>query len=306
MIAKLPNGNDELAKYEFFSGVDFIVTDLDGTLTVGSASVLEQIREKACRLRRKHVYMTIATGRPYEGARRLLDELGVEDGMPIALYNGALVMEYNRDNLLASCIIPFEETEYIVSLVGLCGAGVYIYTFDILMDAFTPAASDSRISEQIYYQGERHVEIDVNGIRVQPMDICSLRKRSVFSILVVRNELSKDVYVNLMKYLDDNQRITYTDSGNGFVEIKGSFQNKGIIIEELKKRADLGKINTQRILAIGDNDNDLDLFRAADISVAVANASEAAIDQADFVCENENAKGFLDMLTVIELAKRYF
>lgn len=59
-------------------------------------------------------------------------------------------------------------------------------------------------------------------------------------------------------------------------------------------------------MAIGDNDNDVDLFEAADISVAVSNASLKAKQTADYWCRRENAAGYLDMLVVIENARKYW
>ena len=59
-------------------------------------------------------------------------------------------------------------------------------------------------------------------------------------------------------------------------------------------------------MAIGDNDNDVDLFKKADISIAVKNASNMAKKVCNYVCERDSAAGYLDMLTVIEQAKRYY
>ena len=63
-------------------------------------------------------------------------------------------------------------------------------------------------------------------------------------------------------------------------------------------------IKREEIICIGDNENDIDLFKTADISVAVANASVQARKTADYLCRRECAKGYLDMLMVIENAKK--
>lgn len=44
----------------------------------------------------------------------------------------------------------------------------------------------------------------------------------------------------------------------------------------------------------------------ADISVAVANSSSTARKTADYLCRRDCAEGYLDMLMVIETAKRYW
>ena len=44
-------------------------------------------------------------------------------------------------------------------------------------------------------------------------------------------------------------------------------------------------------MAIGDNDNDISMLKAAGISVAVANASDHVLDIVDYVCEKDHNEG---------------
>ena len=48
------------------------------------------------------------------------------------------------------------------------------------------------------------------------------------------------------------------------------------------------------------------ILKMADISVAVANSSSTARKTADYLCRRDCAEGYLDMLMVIETAKRYW
>lgn len=305
MIGKLPDGNSSLDEYKPFATVDFIVTDLDGTLTVGSTPVLEQIKNKIAHLRRLGVNTTVATGRTYAGARELIDELQIEDGMPIVLYNGGVLVEHNRDNIIAMCTIPYDAVENILKIVGNDRAGIYIYTYGISGNDFRDLLNLNYINEKVYYTGHRKVLVDVNGTQVCSIDMDQIKEQNVVSILLQRNELTHQEIERLYGAFKEDAYVDFTDSGSGFVEIKGAAQNKSVIITELKKGERAIKYSADRILAIGDNDNDSDLLEVADISVAVANSSEKAINKADYVCENENAKGFLDMLTVIERAKHF-
>ena len=306
MIEKLPNGNSGLDEYLPFADVDFIVTDLDGTLTVGVVPVLEQIKNKIVYLKRAGVFTTVATGRTYVGARELIEDLNIRAGMPIALYNGGVLIEHNSDNLIAICSIPYYAVEEILNIVGKKNSGIYIYTFDMAVQNFADLLKPDHIRETVYYTGRRCVKFDVNGTKVKELEMARIRNQNVVSILLQKNELAQKTYNQLMLFLETDIPVTFTDSGNGFVEIKGVLHDKSSIIRELKRQRKTKKYKTNKILAIGDNDNDLDLLKAADISVAVANASSRAIEYADYVCENANANGFLDMLTVIERAKYYF
>jgi hydroxymethylpyrimidine pyrophosphatase-like HAD family hydrolase len=65
MIAKLPDRNATLLDLLPFANIDVIVTDLDGTLITGNEDVSDRIKENINILRRKKVYITIATGRTF-------------------------------------------------------------------------------------------------------------------------------------------------------------------------------------------------------------------------------------------------
>ncbi|MDH5806201.1 MAG: HAD hydrolase family protein [Candidatus Methanomethylicaceae archaeon] len=56
------------------------------------------------------------------------------------------------------------------------------------------------------------------------------------------------------------------------------------------------KIGGGKVMAIGDELNDLSLFEIADIKVAVSNAIPEVKSKADIICEEKNGKGVLQIL----------
>lgn len=300
MIAKLPNGDDILDDFECFSDVDFIVTDLDGTLISGPGNILTQIKDDINFLRKNKVQITIATGRNYAGAQALMKEMELKKGMPVALYNGSVVIEYGTENVLYCNPIKYEIVKELINYANLLNANVFIYTFAI-EKAILISEDESRIREKVYGLGAQPYSKDINGLPVEWMTKLQKIHEPILAVLIEKKFLlQKDVqYIN--DFMKSNSEIACTDSGNGFIEIKSTGLSKGIIIQILKQ-----KYNFNRILAIGDNDNDKELFENADISVAVENSSSVAIETADYVCENESAEGFWDMLEVIKNAKKYY
>lgn len=61
-----------------------------------------------------------------------------------------------------------------------------------------------------------------------------------------------------------------------------------------------GLIGSKRVCAIGDDLNDISLFEAAEIKVAVKNAVPRIVDEADIICENEDGKGVIEIIRAIE------
>ena len=302
----LPNSNSPLEDYRIFSEVNCIVSDIDGTLTCGSTPILEQIKKKTFSLRRNKVITTIATGRPYRGAYHIVNDLGIADGTPIVLYNGGVLLKHHTGHIIKEYAIPYVEMKRIVEIVAKYGAGIYIYTCDELEQDLFNILDLYRLNECVYYAGTKKVEVDINNFSTLPLKIAELKDKKVVSILIEKKELSLDANEEVMKYLDSDSQVSYTDSGSGFIEVRALQDKKSIIIDELRGRSSSNRYKSGKILAIGDNDNDIDLFENADISVAVANSSRNAKNIADFICENESAAGYLDMLIVIERAKRYW
>lgn len=245
----------------------------------------------------------MATGRPYRGAYNVIQQLEIVDGTPLVLYNGGVLLEHNTGHIIRECSIPFEEVQTLVSLAGKCGAGIYVYTCEGDMSDIQLFFKSGELCEKVWYAGNIERRTDINGNYVKPMRLRDIKDKKVASILIERRELTELIGSQIIKYLESNPTVAYTDSGSGFIEIRAAQNKKSVLIEELKKR---DSEKNGKILAIGDNDNDIDLFKMADISVAVANSSSTARKTADYLCRRDCAEGYLDMLMVIETAKRYW
>lgn len=50
------------------------------------------------------------------------------------------------------------------------------------------------------------------------------------------------------------------------------------------------------MLAVGDNENDLQMLKAAGVGAAVANASEKVKETADYVCSNGYTQGVIEAI----------
>lgn len=299
----LPTSNSPLDCFRIFSEIDYIVSDIDGTLTVGRNPIFEQIKKKTNSLRRKNVITTIATGRPYRGALQVIQELDIPKGTPVILYNGGVLLAHRTGDIIAKNMIPNHEAQKIFDLVSECGAGFYVYTCEPYKPTLYNLLEEYKLEEAVYYAGTKERLVDVNGFLVFPLCENIIQEKSIVSILIERKELAGTIQKKIKSYLLSDSNIEYTDSGSGFIEIRAVGNKKSRIIDILRNLDDNKKI--KKILAIGDNDNDIDLFESADISVAVGNASNKAKQIADYLCERDGAAGYLDMLMVIEQAKRY-
>jgi len=80
------------------------------------------------------------------------------------------------------------------------------------------------------------------------------------------------------------------DSGIAYLLIDAE-TNKG---RGLREAAKMLRVETENIIAIGDNFNDLDMFAVVGYSVAVGNAPQAVKDQVDYACSARFGAGFCE------------
>jgi len=91
--------------------------------------------------------------------------------------------------------------------------------------------------------------------------------------------------------------VNLVDTGVTFL-LSEAHVNKGYALSRLAR---LEKLSLSRAVAIGDNYNDLSLFRKAALRIAVANAPEQVKKQADYVCRRSYGHGFLEAVAHVGL-----
>ena len=69
-----------------------IMTDLDGTLLTDDKQILQKDLDAIKRFRKGGGLFTVATGRGYAMARRIVDKLKLD--MPAVIFNGASVYDF--------------------------------------------------------------------------------------------------------------------------------------------------------------------------------------------------------------------
>ncbi len=178
MIKVLPGPNSKLEEYFPFVDVDFIISDIDGTLISGSDSIIKQIKNKIKNLRQQKVQITVATGRNFYGTKMLLQDLEIKTGMPIALYNGGVVMEFGTENVLYKRIIDCNDVKRLLHDLLLITRLIYIYTFEIRLNIFEEK-KENFVIEKVYCIEMENYGYDVNGMRVEKIGISEIEENAV-------------------------------------------------------------------------------------------------------------------------------
>lgn len=317
----LPNYNSKIDEFMYFSDIDYIITDLDGTFVQHGDAVWNQLHGIQSKFHNSCPTITIATGRTYYGTRNIAEDIHIKKNIPIILYNGAVVVSNLTQTILYKKTIPISVLYELCQIVDFNSQNMLVY--------YLQSDSNKNIVESVHGFGECSIDYDVNGMKIVWHDKPCINKfennfyelyismitndigannveiplfqnvPEPCSILISKKNVAKKQKELTANYLKSNQMISYTDSGSGYFEIKACGVNKSIIFEFIK---DFKKM---KCIAIGDNNNDVELLKEADIGVAVANASDLAIDASDYQCRYAGTNGVLELIEVIKSANRY-
>ena len=89
----------------------------------------------------------------------------------------------------------------------------------------------------------------------------------------------------------------FVRSHREYCEIIPKGVNKGNLVAKL---AELLKIDASKVIAIGDNDNDVEMLDAAHVSIVVSNATEKAKKAADYITVSNEENAIAKVIEDIE------
>ncbi len=210
-----------------------ICSDLDGTLCDSNKEFSGENIDALNYFIQNGGRFSLSTGRSPQYAKKL-EEKGIYCNAPIIALNGAMIYDISNEKILYHNPMDFEKISSIKEFVE----ENEIYCHDILFHSKNTVDSYEKIEGRILYKV------------VFACKTCESAK-------ILRNNLEK-------KYSQDFSIINSWDTG---VEILDKKSTKGECILKMREFLDIDKI-----VSVGDYENDISMLRNADISYAVANA----------------------------------
>lgn len=298
MPQALPKWRDDFNQLREFAGIRLVVVDLDGSFVRPTAGqVFPSLRTLNRSLSRYGIALTIATGRAWSGAHQLVSSLSIAKGMPLILYNGALVVEHNNLSILQRKTIPLRVVEIVAKLCRDAGANLLAYSFeDPLVAGF-----NGRSLESVFGLGPSFPNVDFNCLPVADWSDRSLTS-DTYTALVVEPKVSSTTE-HLRSELKQLTSVSCTVSGDRYIEIRPNAANKGNALNIVR---DYLGVRREQILALGDHENDVEMLEVAGIGVCVMGASSAAQRASKYVSRYGAAEGAVEIMRLIKHAKRFF
>ena len=241
------------------------LSDLDGTFLNSNAEISARSAEIINYLTNNGVLFTVATARTYATVMQMFKDIKLP--CPLVLMNGVTIYDPKDRRIISSLAIPTEYGNKIVKEFRDRNVEPMLYfqngeTLDIYYGELTNDYQREYVSKRTECNGKRFIH--------SPTPVSLENKNLVYIVALDYYENIKDIY-DAVKELDIAQCMFYRDNYSDmyFLEIISKEANKANGALKVKEL-----IGADKIIAFGDNLNDIPLFEIADESYAVSNAEE--------------------------------
>lgn len=230
-----------------------LCTDMDGTLLNAEHEISKENQEAIEYFISEGGKFTVATGRTPVAITPIFKRL--KPNAPIVTHNGAAVYDLDNDKYLAAFPLDsnaIEVLKYVEEAFGYVGFEIYDY------------------SKIYFYKVNESVQwhIGVENLSLVEKDYREIPRPWTKVMFVQTKEEAFELREHLMKtkYWKD---YYFIKSSSRFLELLGKDATKGNALSKMK-----GMLNDEihTTICVGDNENDISLLKAADISYAVENA----------------------------------
>ncbi|MGB8002063.1 MAG: Cof-type HAD-IIB family hydrolase [Anaerobacillus sp.] len=271
-----------------------ISIDMDGTLLTNEQTVSPENINAIREAQSQDITIVLNTGRAYDGALKPLEESGLN--VPVICYNGAEIRSvegeilhaiYLNDQQVRSIKETLDKENLYYQLFTNKGVFTHDYegTIDLIVDMMK--SSNSAISEEELKLGaERQFE----SLSLKTIDDFEklLEDESVHVYKFLSFSFDEAALTRASAKAKNVHNTVITSSGKENLEINHIDAQKGLALETFVTHHGL---DMKQTAAIGDNYNDLSMFRKASYSIAMGNADDEIKQQVSFVTKSNEHDG---------------
>lgn len=248
-----------------------IASDVDGTLVDHSLLILPEVRAVIAAAQAQGHIVTLATGRMYRATVPFAETLGIDQ--PLICYQGALVRR--EQEIVLHRTVPLEIAHDAIQVAHERQLHLNAYLDDTLY--IERHSAESAFYEELAPMADPQVVGNMRQfLREEPTKLLFVCEESeALSFL----EWAKVRWGEVAQVVQSHPR---------YVEITHPAASKGAAVMALA--AQLG-ISRERVLAVGDNHNDISMIGAAGVGVAMGSAAPVIQAAADWVAPDVKAAG---------------
>lgn len=253
--------------------ISLLLADVDGTLVTHDKILTERARNAVHRLRGAGIRFAITSGRPPKGMAMLIEPLALDT--PIAGFNGGLFVHPDLSIIEERVLAP-DAARQAVEVILKHGLDVWVYSGNdwLVHDASAP-----------------HVDREAWTVKFQPKVVKDFESalQNAVKIVGVSDDLARVERCEADAQAALGNRATAARSQPYYLDVTHPDANKGFVAGYLSRS--LG-IPEEEIATIGDQPNDVLMFKRSGFSIAMGNASEEVKRQANAVTDSYDDEGF--------------
>lgn len=254
--------------------IKMLVLDIDGTIYRKDFSASQAVKNALRTLTNEGIKVVLATGRMFSATIPIAKDIGLTS--PIVCYQGGFIKECSEaGKVLLQKDVPEQYAREIIDILREKDIHCNLYMDDGLV-----VENDNETIKR--YTDERNVRYSV----VESFNNVDLKNINKMLAIDTDTKKIEDLQKQLSeKYSKDLYIIRSTPN---FCEISNIEATKGNAIRYLSK---LWNIKKEEIMAVGDQDNDIEMLKAAGIAVAMGNGTEELKKIADYVTDTVENDG---------------
>ena len=253
--------------------ISLVLADVDGTLVNEKKILTRRARGAVRALHGAGIHFAITSGRPPRGMTMLFDALDIDT--PVAGFNGGIFVGPDL-TILAQRTLPTAVARQAIDLIREHGLDVWVYRGEdwLITRADAP-----------------HVAREARTVEFQPKIVADIGEnlQQVAKIVGISDDYDKVQRCESDAQAAFGQRATASRSQPYYLDITHREANKGAVVEFLSHYL---KVPTAEIAAIGDQSNDVLMFRRSGFSIAMGNASDQVKQYASVTTDSYNDEGF--------------
>jgi len=250
-----------------------VIADVDGTLVTDSKRLTGRAQAAVATLHARGIQFTIISSRPPRGMSMLLAPLNLS--APIAAFNGGTIAKPDM-TVIAEHIISAEVARRTLQLFEARGVETWVFTGQ---DWFVRDRRSALVAfEQKTIGFGAELVADLAPLLPRAAKIVGASED--YGLLARCEEELVGEFTG---------RATVARSQLYYLDITHSFANKGAALTALAK---LMAVSTAEIAVIGDGRNDMAMFAAGGLSIAMGNASAEVKAAAELVTASNEQEGF--------------
>ena len=253
--------------------IKLLLADVDGTLVTKDKILTQRAIAAVQALRQRGIGFAITSGRPPRGMAMLIEPLGIDT--PVAGFNGGMWVNPDLSPIEARTL-PRAVAQRSIDLLQQAGLDAWVYSGEDWL---------------VHDKDAPHVAREEWTVKFAPkpvQDFGGALDHAV-KIVGVSDDLAK------MEATEKQVQDALGDSASAacsqpyYLDITHPEANKGFAIGYLAHRLGLP---TDAIATIGDQPNDVLMFKHSGLSIAMGNASKAVQKQAGKVTASSEDEGF--------------